>query len=189
MAYAKLRTEGVILQPIPAGNAVPGELYRDQDNADVLTDQNTGGGDTPVGAASSDSVMTKLKQNKSGVTILAGTPVALLANGGIIKADSDGVTSQVLIAISIDEILNDEEGRVALIGPNIRNAIQGLGFTPGQPVYLNQDGSNRGFTTNLGDLTGNDDSIIKIGYADCAPGAASATADDLIVAHEVIALP
>lgn len=186
--YAKLRTIGVILQPVATGT-VAGELYRNSANADALTDKSTGGSATQVGAASSDAIMVKTKQNTSGADIAVNTPVGLTGDGGIIKSDSDGLTSQVLIGIALDAIVDGAQGRVALIGPNARNAIQGLGFTPGAPIYLNQDGSNRGFTNNLNDLSGGDDSVIRIGYADCAPGAASGTADDLIMFAEVIARP
>jgi len=189
MVYAKLRTIGVILEPVAPATTVSGEFYRDNANADALTDKSTGGSNTQVGAASSDAIMVKTKQNTSGVNIAVNTPVGLTADGGIIKSDSDGPTSQVLIGITLDAINSGAQGRVALVGPNARNAIQGLGFTPGNSIYLNQDGSNRGFTNNLNDLSGGDDSVIRIGYADCAPGAANATADDLIMFAEVIARP
>lgn len=187
--YAKLRTEGVVLQPIAAANAVNGELYRDVANADTLTDKSTGGGDTPIGASSSDAIMIKLKQNTSAANIAVNTPVALMPDGGIIKADSDGISAQIIIGVVLDAMLIGEQGRVALIGPNAAGVLTGLGFAPGDAIYLNQDGTNRGFTNNPADLTGANDSLIIIGYADCAAGVASVTANDLIMFAEVIARP
>lgn len=189
MAYAKFRTTGVVLQPVDAATTIQGELFRDENNADVLTDKSTGGSETPIGAASSDAVLNKLKQNTSGAFIAINTPVALTADGGIITADSDEITTQVLVGIALDAISDGEQGRVALIGPNARGVLAGLGFAPGDAIYLNQNGANQGFTNNPADLTGDNDSFIRIGYADCAPGAASATAEDLIMFAEVIARP
>lgn len=189
MAQAKMRASGVVLTPIDPANALPGEMFRDENNADALTDKDTGGDEVPIGASSSDAVMTKLKQNKSGVTIAINSTVALITGGGIRKADSDAVDGQIIIGIALEEILDDAIGNVALIGPNAKNAVQGLGFSVAAPIYLNEDGSNRGFTDNAGSFTGDNDSIVRIGYADCAAGAASATADDLIMFASVEARP
>jgi hypothetical protein len=56
---------------------------------------------------------------------------------------------------------------------------------------LAQTGGQGGvsFINSVGSLTGDDDSIIKVGIADCAAGTASGTATDLIVFPEVILRP
>lgn len=189
MGYAKIRSEGIILVPQPAANALPGELYRDSANADTLTDQSTGGSDTPIGASSSDSLFTKIKKNTSFSTIPDKGLVALRPDGGIGLADSDGVNSQIVIGIAAGPIAADAFGSVRLFAPNIAGALAGLSFTPGQELYLNQSTANGGYTANPADLTDDNDSIVSVGYADCATGLQDTNAVDLIGFNSVIARP
>lgn len=134
----------------------------------------------------SGATLLKTMQNLSGSTIPAGAPVAKLANGGIIAADSDGATTQNFVGIAVAAIVNNAQGQVAVTGQNIAGAITGLGFAPGQEIYLSQSG---GYTNDIESFTDDDDSIIKIGIADCSAGAASATATDIIMFPEVLIRP
>jgi hypothetical protein len=74
---------------------------------------------------------------------------------------------------------------VQLVGQNVAGALTtSSGFAPGDELYLNEGG---GYTNDPGTFTGENDSIIKIGIADCAEGAASETVTDLILFPQVIA--
>lgn len=170
-----------------AAAAVPnGAMFLDSAASNAPTVKGTGGSSTAIGATSSADILVKSMQNKSGVTIAANTMVAKKTDGSIVAADSDGVGTQVVVGIATAAILDNATGNVSLIGPNVVGAIAGLGFAPGDAIYLGETG---GYINDLAQLTGSNDSIIRVGYADCAAGAASATATDLIMFAEVLARP
>lgn len=146
----------------------------------VIIDRNLGGG-------GGGGQVTKVMQNTSGVTIPAGKPVAKRADGGIQLADSDGVSSQNYIGVANEEIAASATGEVTLIGPNIAGAVSGLGLAPGDDVFIGETAGE--FVGPAHAFTGDNDSIIKVGVADCAAGAASATATDLVMFTEVVLRP
>lgn len=141
----------------------------------------TGGGGGGTGN------LIKQMQSGHGSTIPAGKPVSKLANGKIVPADSDDALGQKYVGITKDSITANGTGDVYLTGNNIPGAVSGLGFTPGDEVFLSE--TSGAFTNNPNSFTNNDDSIIKLGIADCAAGTASSTATDLIMFTEVIARP
>jgi hypothetical protein len=158
-------------------------IYSDNTAAGAMSNKTPGGSTVQVVAAASD-LFVKQKQNLSGETIPNGKPVALLANGSVARADSDTPVDSLFIGIAMEDILNGATGKVLVIGPNVAGAVTGMGFAPGDQVLLAED---RTYTNTLASFTGNNDRILRVGYADCAPGAASATATDLIVSYEIIA--
>lgn len=136
--------------------------------------------DITISSTGGSNLLSKQMQNLSGVTIPAGVPIAKMPNGSIARADSDGAGGlQNFIGISGASIADATQGAVILVGANLAGVITGLGFAPGQDIYLSESG---GYTnTPATAFSNNDDSIIKIGVADCAAGAASSTATDLIM--------
>ena len=137
-----------------------------------------------IGAVSASNIF--IKQMQSSEIIAINQPVAKLSNGKIVKADADAANGQVYIGITMASVIADDLVSVLLVGANITGALTGLGFTPGQEIFL---GENGGFTNDVSGFTGGDDSIIRVGIADCASGAASGTATDLIAFTEVVARP
>lgn len=133
------------------------------------------------------SSFVKPMQNTSVASITALRPVSKAPDGGIIASDSDGATSQIIIGVALENIGVGALGNVMLIGPNVAGAVNGLGFTPGDKVFVSESGG--GYTNDYASFTGGDDTIVRIGYADCAAGAASATATDLIMFSEVVLRP
>jgi len=132
--------------------------------------------------------LTKLMESGHTGTIAAGVPIAKLSNGKIIPADSDGVGgAQQLIGITQEQILLGGVGSVYLFGQNVAGVITGLGFAVGEEVYLAETAGT--YTNDPNSFTGDNDSIIKIGIADCAAGSASGTATDLILFPDVILRP
>lgn len=187
--YGRIRTAGVLLLPKDPAEALPGELYRDQNNADSLTDQSTGGTDTQVGAASSDSLFVKYKYNASLSIIPAGTIVALTSTGNILPADSDGVGLQYALGISKVDIDPNSYGPVNLRAANISGILSGLNIAPGKVIYLNNTGANRGFTDDISGLDPMTNSIVKMGYSDLASNTNSGFATDLILIGEDMSRP
>jgi len=146
--------------------------------ANTITISASGGGGS--------SAFEKSMQNSNGSTLSPGTPVSKQADGTFKQADSDSVAGQQYCGILKITTINGAYGTVILPGANIVGAVTGLGFLPGDEVYLSETG---GLTNDPNTFTGDNDSIIKVGIADCADGVASSTADDLIIFTEVVARP
>jgi hypothetical protein len=134
------------------------------------------------GAASIEKTM----ENGAGSTIPAYTPVSKKIDGTIVHADSDATDGQRFIGITGEEILSGATGTVKLVGQNLAGAISGLGYSVGDDVYLSESG---GYTNDPNSFTGDNDSIIRVGIADCSEGSASSTATDLIMFSEVLIRP
>jgi len=139
-----------------------------------------------ISSSLGSSLLVKSMKNTSGVQIPLGAPIAKLADGGISQADSDAVGKQIWIGVANETIAINAFGQVVLVGPNIAGALTGKGFTPGDHIFLSQDGSYINDSTLL---TGGNDSLIRVGYADCADGVQSATATDLIMFAAVLSRP
>jgi hypothetical protein len=183
--YAKIKVEAIHF-----GNAIsPAEqpnnaLFIDS-SSNELSNKDSSGSTAPLAATASPFN----KQMQSGIvgTIAANTPVAKLsANGKIAPAGSDTVNAQEYVGITLEDFVGyDSLGLVHCTGPNIAGVLPS-GFVPGDEVFLNEGG---GYISDPALFTGSNDSIIRLGIADCAAGAASAIATDLILFPEVIARP
>lgn len=183
MAYARFRTEAVIFEPVIPGTVPNNSIFADSSNLDQFTNKNTIG--TPLPVQDPNVLFRKLMQ--SGGAIPPGKPVSKKPDGKIIVADSDAVAAQQVIGISIDDFpSNNSLGYIHLFAPNVAGVLTSLGFAPGDEIYLSEIG---GYINNAASYTGDNDSIIKIGVADCPAGVASATATDLIIFPSVIARP
>lgn len=183
MPLPRFKTSAIVFEPTAVASLPNNALGVDSAGGDALTLKQSGGTEPITSGSASVSPLIKSMQNLSGVTILQGKPVAKKPDGSIIQGDSDGVGTQVIIGVAMVNISNNAMGNVALIGPNVSGAIAGLGFAPGSPIYISEDG---GYTDDLGSFTGDNDTVVRIGYADCLGGAASATATDLIMFAEVV---
>jgi hypothetical protein len=179
---AQIQTTAVVMVPVAPASVPANSLYSDASAAGAFANKTPGGTVVQVVSAASD-LMLKQKQNLSGETISQGQPVALKSDGSVARADSDTPAVSELIGFAMENILDGATGSVLLIGPNVPGAVTGLGFAPKDPVFLSE---NRTYTNTLAGYTGGDDRIIRVGFADCAPGSASSTATDLIVSYEII---
>lgn len=185
---ASMQTSYMVLDPAPASSAPPGSVFNDSSSGGTLTTRTTGGSITPIGPATATDVFIKQKQNKSGVTIPMGKRISLIpGSGGIKLADNDDPTALRSIGLSIEEIAVDALGNVLLDGPNAPAAVTGLGYSPGDIIYLsNTPGS---LTNTSSGLNPEVNMIMQVGIADCPAGGASPTATDLIMITEVISTP
>lgn len=179
---AQLQTTAVVMVPVLASSVPANALFSDSGSAGAFTNKSPGGSTVIVVSASND-IFLKIKQNLSGVTIPSGMPAALLPDGSIARADSDTPANALFLGIAQEEIVDQASGKILTIGPNVAGAITGMGFAPGDPIFLSED---RTYTNSLATFTGNNDKIMQVGFADCSPGNASSTATDLIVVYSLV---
>lgn len=138
-----------------------------------------------VSTSSSQNFIVKTMQAFD--VVRAGRPVSKRADGKIMEAESDVAGREQPIGISLVPLGIDEIGNVLLFGPNATGVLTGLGFLPGDEIFIGE--TTGGYVKDISTFSGSDDSIIRIGIADCAAGAASSTATDLILISTIIARP
>lgn len=185
--YATIRSNATMMEPTTPSRAQVGSIFIDSTNSNALSFKNISGLVSVIGSVSSDNVLVKSKKNNTGSTIANRTPVALLTDGSISPADSDGLNIQVVIGVTIEEITSGSYGKVMLNGPNAAGALTGLGFAPGDAIMLSATpGQLTNTQVGMDPLT---QTIMKVGVADCASGAQSSNATDLIMEAEVISRP
>lgn len=186
MAKAGVRAPYVFLDPVAPAGVPNGALFLDSTNGNTPTVKGTGGNVDPISPVATSNIL--IKQMQAAGAIALNRPVSKRADGKIEFADSDSISGQNVVGFAQQVATADGDLiNVLCVGANIVGAITGLGFTPGQEIYLSEDGL--GYSNDPGSFTGNNDSIIKVGIADCAAGTASATASDLILFPEVVARP
>lgn len=176
--YAKVKTDAVIFNPI-AAYAVANALYVSTSLGGKLTCE------APTVFGTADLL---IKPMQSGEALAVGIPISKRADGKIVAADSDGVNRQQPIGVTVaafDAI--DSIANVLLAAPNAVGVLTGLGFAPGDEIFIGE--TTGGYVNDITPFVGNDDSIIKVGVADCGAGAASGVATDLILMTQVIARP
>lgn len=134
------------------------------------------------------SVGSNIKVMVAGEAFDVGVPLSKRPDGRVVRADSDGIDRQNFCGTAKDASLGvDDEVRVTLIGPNVSGALSSYLFVPGEEIYM---GENPGsYVNTAAAFSGENDSIVRLGIADCAEGVASVIATDLILFPEVIARP
>lgn len=174
----------------------PHSLWVDGNDSNTLKIKLTGGGSTLIGdgggggggggGPAPTNYLVKIMENTSGFTISMGSPVSKAPDGGITAADSDAVTGQKVVGIAVAAINSGSLGAILLFGPSAEGVLASLGFTPGDVIYVSEVG---GYTNDPNSFTGDNDSIIQVGVADCAAGPASATVTDLIMMPQIFIRP
>ena len=115
-------------------------------------------------------------------------PLAKKSDGKGYKSESDGSGVQNVHAISLQSSIGEGDIiDVALVSYNLVGVLAGLGFAPGDKVFIGETPGS--FVNDISGFSGNNDSILWAGWADCAEGIASAQATDLIYDFEVIGRP
>lgn len=185
MAEAFVKAKAVILQPTPPGQVPNGCLFIDSTNLNITTIKNVSGLLIPVNTSVDGSIL--IKQVQSGGAIGNMRPVSKMNNGKAIEADSDSASGQAHVGYALEDVSGSNIFfNMLCAGPNLAGAVNGLGFIPGDDVYLNVSG---GYTNNPALLNGAVDSFIKVGVADCEAGVASGVAKDLIAYTQVLTRP
>lgn len=131
-----------------------------------------------------------LKRLKSMVSghpsqMLKGIPIAKGTDGKMYPADSDASPGKKYCGILLEDVEFGNSAIVLLPGINVPNILTGLGFQPGQDIFLNETAGT--YIADTTTLTNFDDDLIRVGIADCSEGVAATMATDLIMVTDVVA--
>lgn len=180
MTLASIKVQYVVMDPVAPSQVPPGCLFLDSTNGNQATIKNTGGSQEPVSSGTNYFIKTMI----AGAAIAAGKPLSKRPDGKVIEGDSDGMHSQNFIGFSQNSAAGDGSTvQVLLAGANLAGVLTGLGFMAADIIYLSETG---GYTNDPNSFTGNNDTVIKLGIADCAASSASSTAVDLIAITDVL---
>lgn len=142
--------------------------------------------DSTIESAKLVSVGSNVKRMVAGEAFDAGVPLSKRPDGRVVQADSDGTDRQNFCGTAKEASLGvDDEVKVTLIGPNVAGALSSYSFTPGEEIFMGE--SPGVYVNTVAAFSGENDSIFRLGIADCSEGVASGTATDLILFPEVIA--
>jgi hypothetical protein len=199
-AEVTVRKEGTSYGgPLPPS---PGKLWSDQVDSNILGPDgafNVGGSSARFNTGYYDTVnanqlsielpfavASRVKSKISGelVTIPAGVAVAVYSDGLMYRASSSLLTGKAMIGVLMEAVVPEATGRVLLPGFNIPGALTGLGFNPGDEVFVDDDGN---YSNGLSGLSDPNDSFLRVGYADGPAGVETSIATDLIMAFQTIA--
>jgi hypothetical protein len=162
-------TQQLLDEPLVAG-------MRSQTNRAAL-DNISGGGNQKIAVA--------------GEAFASGKPLAKdPTTGKVLLADSDGLNRQDFYGISASVSAgNGSLVTVITSGTNVAGILTGLGFIVGDEIFIGETPGIyvNGAGTDL--FTGANDTLYKLGVADCAAGIAATAATDLILFPEIIARP
>lgn len=115
-------------------------------------------------------------------------PLCKAPDGKGYKSGSDGENRQNVHAIALEDAVDEGSAiYVALVGYNLIGVLNGLGFTPGDKIFIGETPGS--FVNDISSFAGENDSIIWVGWADCSEGTASNQAADLLYDFEVISRP
>lgn len=129
----------------------------------------------------------KLFQNLSGVAIPANKPVSIIADGSIVASDSDAPGASKVVGFTKASINHNASGLVTLFGRNLAGVLTGLGFAPGEFVFMDETAG--GMTNSIAGFTGDDDTITKLGIAAMGEGLVGGAATDLIMLRDPVVTP
>jgi hypothetical protein len=127
----------------------------------------------------------KAKENGDAAPLVAGKVVALGGDGKIYHAESDVSLGQKQIGIVLSTAAPGASAPVLLFGYNVPGVLTGLGFTPGDEVFVSEVGTY--VNANATFLAG-DNVIARVGWADSAAGVNgdSVEGTDLIINYQKI---
>lgn len=185
MVAAKFKTTAIVLQPVSPSSVPVGAIFKsDGPVANPIQMATSGGTSTDLVQT---SVSFVLKRKLAALSIPAARPVSLLASGAIVPSDSDDAAARQPIGVALSDIPAGEYGTVILVGPNIPDMLRGMGFKPGDELYVNSE--QGGLTNDPTTLRIGVDQFIKIGIADCPGDNSEPDATDLILLLQVLARP
>jgi hypothetical protein len=178
------KCEYVVVTPVPATDVPNNSLFVDSSAGNAFSTKNSGGTPSVLATSAGDNPFLKTMETNEEFPLYA--PLVKLPNGRIAKADSNNINTESFCGYAMSASSGAGLAiTVMCAGPNIPGALEGLGFTPGDLVYINEGG---GYTNDPSTFTGDDDTLVKVGLADCAGGpSASPIATDLIATYEFIA--
>ena len=174
----------VIGAPV-ANTTVPVDtLFVDSLQGSEFAIKNLGGITSLIATTAGANPFLKTMQSDAAFAIYM--PLVKQPNGRVVKADSNNTNAESFCGYAMTASTGVGQAvSVMTAGPNVIGALVGLGFAPGDLIYINENG---GYTNDPSTFTGGNDTLVKLGIADCAGGGvASPVASDLIAAYEFIA--
>lgn len=161
-------------------------LFVDSTNNNTPTYKNEYGVPGEIGTTQGSSSLF-VKTMEAGGLFLINRPLSKKSDGTVILLDSDDPESNIFCAYSMEAAtFIGQQVSVLCIGANVVGAVSGMGFLPGEEIFIGESGE---YVNSVSGFTGANDTIIKVGVADCSAGAASPVATDLIAFASVIAYP
>jgi len=182
MTLAGVKAKYVLLEPVDSSEVPPNSVFVESGTNQMNTKTSLGVPVPIVGDVTSYFV----KQMEAENVFPQHTPLAKKSNGKVVPDDSDAPGQAFIGYAQQESVSGGSLIDVLLVGPNVEGAISGLGFVPGQQIYLSPVAG--GYTNDASSL-GDDDKIVKVGIADCAAGTASGAAVDLISFAEKLVEP
>lgn len=176
-----LKASQILLEPIQANEAQNGSMFLDISNG-MNAFKDLQGNIVHISQTTAESLFIK-KMILAEDMQTANRPISIMPNGKICYASTDATDAQSTVGYNKEVGLAGDGISVLLIGPNIANALYGKNFAPGKTIYLSE---SSGYTDDITQFTGDNDSIIKVGYSSCAAGTFGEVATDLISSVEVI---
>lgn len=117
--------------------------------------------------------------------IPAQTPVAIKTDGSIVPGDAEEASlASEVIGFTKVAIPQSTNGVVILFGRSVAGALAGLGFAPGDEIFIDETAG--AMTNNTNTFTGNDDVILRLGVAAMPDSTTGSAATDLIMMREYI---
>lgn len=168
--------DGLFFSKLVGG--VPEAFFK---NGSGQVSQLTSGGEVIGGAANFEKMMI----NGEGSTITQNKPVSIKDDGSVCLADSDVTQRSRPIGFMKAATSNTIAGKVILFGRNLPGVLTGLGFAPGDDIFMSETAGM--LTNDAGSFSSNDDNIVRLGVACCADGVTGVLATDLILMREVLA--
>lgn len=126
----------------------------------------------------------KSKINGESFLVPAGTQIGLYSDGKVYKFDANDPQRWQNVGMTLQDLAPAGSGLCLLHGMNVPGVLTGLGFAPGEEVFVDNTGA---YTTGTG-LDGTS-VVARVGFADCTDGGASAVVTDLISSYQKIATP
>jgi hypothetical protein len=181
MAQAALSANYIMLIPTLPSSVPANAFFADSSNGGAHSIKSQSGEVVPVTGSSSENLL--IKRIKISAPVAQYRPVALLADGTVVEADSDAIGAKKYIGSALEPGFNAGDFiSVLLVGPNMTGALVGAGFTSGDEIFISHNG---GFTNDTNSFNSQDD-IIRAGFAHCASGLSDSVATDLIMFGEII---
>jgi hypothetical protein len=154
------------------------EAFFKNGNGHVI--QLTSGGELIGGAA----FFEKSFVNGAGAPMIVNELISLATDGSIVEADSDSAQGQRPIGFLKAATAFPGNGKVIMFGRNLAGVLAGLGFAPGDDIYMSETAGQ--LTNDPNTFTGGNDTIVRLGIACMAENTTGSLATDLILMREIL---
>jgi hypothetical protein len=182
MSESAIKVAYLVLAPSTPASVPNGSLFLDSTNGNVLTQKDFSGGVFPIAAGASNPFIRSMV---AGEAFSTNKPLSIRPDGKVVLSDSDQTNRTQLIGHSLATSLGDGSVvNVLCISATLVGALNGLGFTSGQNIYMGE--ATGTYTNDVNTFSGSNDTYIKVGIALPPGGSASAAATDLLVHTEII---